>query len=79
MIAADTTMYRSKRQGRDRVVGSWAANGGGLGAMATASDAGFPSEAGAGPTTPAMGVPTPVGAASHGTGPAGGEGRPDSV
>jgi diguanylate cyclase (GGDEF)-like protein len=37
MIAADTTMYRSKRQGRDRVVGSWVANGGGLGSMATAS------------------------------------------
>ncbi len=39
MIAADTTMYRSKRQGRDRVVGSWVANGGGLGSMATASAA----------------------------------------
>jgi diguanylate cyclase (GGDEF)-like protein len=37
MIAADTTMYRSKRQGRDRVVGSWVANGGGLGSMATAA------------------------------------------
>jgi diguanylate cyclase (GGDEF)-like protein len=28
MIAADTTMYRSKRQGKNRVVGSWVANGG---------------------------------------------------
>lgn len=64
MIAADTTMYRSKRQGRNRVVGSWIANGGGLGSMATAAAvaAAFASAAGS--------APAGAGAA--------GEGRPDS-
>ena len=73
MIAADTTMYRSKRQGRDRVVGSWAANGSGLGSMATASVASSiaasVSETAQPPIAPARKAP-PVPA---------GEGRPDSV
>jgi diguanylate cyclase (GGDEF)-like protein len=87
MIAADTTMYRSKRQGRDRVVGSWVANGGGIGAtaMATGSDVG--PEAGAGPARSTIGAgpviigvaPAPVGAAGHVSDPVVGEGRPKSV
>jgi diguanylate cyclase (GGDEF)-like protein len=59
MIAADTTMYRSKRQGRNRVVGSWVAIGGGLGSMAAAAAA-------VSATVVATGVaPTPVGGAAE--------------
>jgi diguanylate cyclase (GGDEF)-like protein len=62
MIAADTTMYRSKRQGRNRVVGSWAANGGGLGSMATASAAATAASAAApaGEPTAVVRAPQPV-------------------
>jgi len=37
MIAADTTMYRSKRQGKNRVVGSWLAGDPGQGLLPTTS------------------------------------------
>jgi diguanylate cyclase (GGDEF)-like protein len=37
MIAADTTMYLSKRQGKNRVVGSWATNGNGHGPLTSAT------------------------------------------
>jgi diguanylate cyclase (GGDEF)-like protein len=68
MIAADTTMYRSKRQGRDRVVGSWVANGGSLGSMAL-GDA----------ESAADGAPAPIGAGSLGAEQPAGEDRPVSV
>lgn len=83
MIAADTTMYRSKRQGRDRVVGSWVANGGGFGTTATASAAGAVTAAApvSGPdgAASAGAASTPVGAGVSGPDPAASEARPDSV
>jgi diguanylate cyclase (GGDEF)-like protein len=69
MIAADTTMYRSKRQGKNRVVGSWVASDPGRGLLPTRT-------AIAAPTKTATAAPPPAVAAGVG-GP--GEGRLDSV